>query len=74
MFRASGLAEFVASYLSKFLEVEVCQVHVPAGKDMNGQKIFPRRKAKARDVSHDVPVMPLSPGDWIGSVEGGNDG
>src|SRR5450755_967397 len=65
--REMGHPGFIS--LSRRFEVEVCEVHVSLGQDVHCQDAFPGWKLQSDHARRDVPVMPLPPGNGIGSIE-----
>src|SRR5580704_8856095 len=50
------------------LEVEIGEVHVALGEDVDGEDVFAGLQVKARDGGCEIPVMPLAPGDCLRGI------
>src|ERR1700753_575666 len=55
--------------LASLVKIKVSQVHLPFGRNVNGQHTLPFWQLQFEQVWRDIPVVPLPPGDGVGCVE-----
>ena len=52
------------------LEVEIGQIHVAVGQDVDGQDIFAFVEMHLEKLQRQIPVVPLAPGHGVGRIVG----